>query len=75
VKKIVEYASGDYQKASLLGTVTEKYAFVVFDYDNPNHFNACKVLGFQIKRSIRFIFVPAEKIYLRVNRWMRENKL
>jgi hypothetical protein len=74
VEKVVEYVSGDYQKANLLGTVTGEDAFIVFDYDNPDHLSACKVFGFRIRRSVKPIFVPAEVVHSRVNRWIRENE-
>jgi hypothetical protein len=75
MEKVVEYASGDYQRASLLGTVTGKDAFIVFDYDNPDHLSACRVLGFRFRRTIKPISVPAEVVHSRVNRWIRENEL
>jgi hypothetical protein len=75
VKDVVEYASGDYQKASLLGTITGLHAFIVFDYNNPDHHSDCRVLGFRIKRSIRPVFVPAESVHSRVDRWKQENEL
>jgi hypothetical protein len=74
VKKVVEYASGKYQKASLLGTVIGKHAFIFFDYDNPAHLSTCKVLGFRIKRSVISISVPAKDVHQAVDRWKRENE-
>ena len=75
VKEVVEYASGDYQKATLLGTVKGNHAFIIFDYDNPDHLSSCKVLGFQIKKHVKPISVPADQVHSRVNRWKRENEL
>jgi hypothetical protein len=74
VKKVVEYTFGDYQKASLLGVVTGKHAFIIFDYDNPDHLSSCKVLGFKIKQSIRPISVPPKAIHSTVSRWKEENE-
>ncbi|KAI9892574.1 MAG: hypothetical protein M1814_001267 [Vezdaea aestivalis] len=75
MKEVVEYASGDYQKASILGITTGKHAFIVFDYDNLDHCSDCQVLGFQIRRSIRPVFVPARSVHSTVDRWKRENEL
>ena len=47
--KIIQFASGDPQKASLLATIKGTRIFIVFDYNNPDHLNDCKVLGFQVK--------------------------
>lgn len=74
VKEVVEYASGDYQKACLLGTITGNHAFIVFDYNNPDHHSDCRVLGFRIKRSIRLISVPAKLVHSTVDRWKQENE-
>ena len=49
--KIIQFALGDPQKASLLATVEGTRTFIVFDYNNPDHLNNCKVLGFQVKKS------------------------
>jgi hypothetical protein len=53
---------------------SDKDAIGIFDYDNPDHLSTCKVLRFQIKRSIKPISVPAEEVHSRVSRWKRENE-
>jgi hypothetical protein len=68
VEKIVEYAFGDYQKINFFDTVIEKDAFIIFDYNNPDHLNACRMLGFRIRRSVKSIFISAEVVHSRVNK-------
>jgi hypothetical protein len=74
MKEVVKYASGDFEKASLLGTVIGEHAFIVFDYNNPDHLDTCSVLGFKIKHSIKPVFVPANVVHSRVSRWISENE-
>ena len=71
MKEVVEHASGDYQKASILGIITGKHAFIVFDYDNLDHHNDCQLLGFKIGQFIRLISVPATFVHSPVDRWKR----
>lgn len=74
VKKVVQYTSGDFKKVSLLGTVRWKRVFIVFDYDNPEHLDTCRVLGFQFKPSIRPFHPPAAPVHSTVNSWAHENE-
>jgi hypothetical protein len=69
VKEIVKYACGDFEKASILGIVKGEDVFIVFDYNNPEHLNTCKVFGFRIRRSIKPISVPALYVHEMVARW------
>jgi hypothetical protein len=72
VEKVVRYASGDSKKASLLGTVRWTRVLIVFDYDNPEHLDTCRVLGFKFRPSIKPFYTPAAPVHLTVNKWARE---
>jgi hypothetical protein len=75
MKKVVQYASGDFKKASLLGTVRwPRRVFIVFDYDNPEHLDTCRVLGFKFRPSIKPFYAPAAPVHSTVNSWARENE-
>lgn len=74
VQRVVRHALGDIQKASLLGTVLGTHAFIVFDYDNPDHLDSCEVLGFRARKSIRRIYIPAKMVHSTVIRWKAENE-
>jgi len=58
IKTLVQYASGDFKKASLLGTIRWQRVFIIFDYDNPEHLDTCRVLGFKLRSSITPFFCP-----------------
>jgi hypothetical protein len=66
--------SRDFKKASLLGIVRWKQVFLVFNYDNPEHLDTCRVLGFKFKLSIRPFNPSAAPVYSTVNSWADENK-
>lgn len=72
VKRVVNYASGDPERASLLGTIIGKHAFIVFDYDNPDHRSDCKVLGFRVNRYIKPISVSPRDIDSTVDKWKKD---
>lgn len=56
--EVVKFASGDPEKAILLiSQIAERSAFIVFDYDNPEH-KECRVLGFTVKIHIREVSNP-----------------
>lgn len=74
VKRVVEYASGDYRKVILLGTTIGEKVFIIFEYDNPDHLSNCKVLGFGVKQSIYSISTPAEQVHSTVISWIEENE-
>jgi len=48
VKEVVKYACSGFEKASILGIVKGEDVIIVFDYNNPEHLNTCKVFGFRI---------------------------
>jgi hypothetical protein len=74
VKNVVQYASGDFKKASLVSIVRWRRVFIVFDYDNLEHLDTCRVLGFQLKPSIRPFHAPAAPVHSTVNSWAHENE-
>jgi hypothetical protein len=74
VKKVVQYTSGDFQKASLLDIILGIYTFIVFNYNNSDHLDNCKILEFRIRKSIKYISILSEMIYSTINRWKIQNK-
>ena len=74
IKTVVQYASGDFKKASLLGTIRWQRVVIVFDYDNPEHLDTCRVLGFKLRSSIIPFSAPAAAVHSTVNSWARENE-
>ena len=78
---VVQFASGDPQKASLLATVAgTNRTFIVFDYDNLDHLDDCKVLGFKVRKSISRVNriniarEVEEYVHSMVTRWKAQNK-
>jgi hypothetical protein len=75
IKRVVSHWSGDFQKASLIGTYKGRRTFILFDYDNPKHLSDCVVVGYRIKGSvIARISDPTETVHAKVERWKEENK-
>lgn len=75
VKEVVQYASGDFEKVSLVGTLKwGRRAVTVFDYDNSDHFDNCRVLGFRYRPAIIPFGAPAEFVHSTVNKWVGENE-
>lgn len=72
MKKVVQYASEDSKKASLVGTVRWKRVLIIFDYDNPEHLDTYRVLGFKFRPPIKPSYAPAAPVHSTVNRWARE---
>jgi hypothetical protein len=69
MERIIQYASGDFQKASLLDIMLGIYIFIVFNYDNSDHLDSCKMFKFRVRKFIKYISVFSEMIYSTVNRW------
>ena len=79
VEAAVKQACGDYAKAFLLGTIEGDNAFIVFDYEKPDHSNDCEILRLKakerkgelsitIKQHLPKIF--KNRVHLEVDTWL-----
>lgn len=48
--------------------------FIVFDNDNRDHLDTCRVLGFRVSKSIRAISALAEMVHSRARSWEQVNE-
>ena len=69
VRRVIEAASGNCEKAIFLGlSQSKRHLYVVFDYDNPTH-SECQIVGFKVGKRIKHITVPGERVNERVRQW------
>jgi hypothetical protein len=74
MKEVVEWASGDYEKATLLGITKWEHVFIIFDYDKSDHLDPCRELAFGIKEGITSEPVPAQYIHSTAKRMKEDSE-